>query len=539
MAKQREIERVLGKYRERRLVESGGPLELHRAARERLFDAVEEKFGTDMSTVPTTDNAEEFAKTLAWQSGMNRWWHRMIPQIGMFGTCAAALVVIFLVVNRNGKEPKQQARSDAASPEIDRQKDFLSHSGESAEKRSADGEGANPGSAAQTIVAPPLDDTILADAGASEESRAPQPVRPAPAAEMIPPTAPAAAPVLKMSSTPSPPPMPRPTSVAAPSFSNPTVAPAKSASPASFVSSPSRNAAKKPMRPRPAPAPRLEAADMSAAADIAVEPAGRARKLGASQSKSIAVVLPPAAPASPVVSTPLPVGRTETTRPGASRPVIQIPPLPPPASLEVPAFEPVLPPPLPVLRSRVSSMPTPLPSVMKTPAATAARVPNPLLNVSPNPASSPARALNLSDLRQKFEQTGASGRYRRNFNSPPRQTPLKRFDLLVKGNTVTIRDSDGSIYNGAVSGGSAGSDGSFGFQVKGTHRATRQSVSFTGRYELSLPSAAAESSAFYNRGARADQSAATPRPNPDVANVIGQLVLAGKYQVEVSAAAKQ
>lgn len=544
MSKQREIERVLGKYRERRLVGSGEPLELHRAVRERLYDAVEQEYGTDMSRVPTADNAEEFAKTLAWQSGMSRWWHRMIPQIGMVGTCAVALLIIFLVANRSDQAPQREVRSVNPAAESENTKDFLGASaveskvGADVGRAPAD----NASNVRPVIVAPAADHTILSDVSDGEAASRSQPLRsrsnstPEPAS--VSPTAPAPAPRLKIESMPAAKKRPRPAPIAPPSFTSPTVAPVGSSSAIAFKSSPSRDASgmsASSLRPAPAPRP---SSGMSAQADTTVEPAGPARKLGANRSEEIAVVLPPARP-SPVTSTPLKrtarAGIAPRPRPAAAP--IQIATLPPPTSLDVPTFEPKLSftptaPRIPV----PAPAPAPLPTVMKTPAAQASGDSVAAILGAPNRVSSPASS--LSDLRQTFAQTGASGRYRQNFNSPPRQTPLKRFDLLVKGNTVTIRDSDGSIYNGKVQGNPSNSDGSFGFQVKGTHRATRQSVSFTGRYAVTAPGAAAESSAF-NQRAQSNRNVGKSRRSPATANVVGQLLLAGKHRVELKAAASR
>lgn len=497
-----------------------------------------------MSTVPAADNAEQFAKTLAWQSGMSRWWHRMIPQIGMVGTCAVALLIIFLVANRSDQAPQREVRSVSPAAESEKTKDFLGASAVET-KVGADDERApadNASNVRPVIVAPAADQTILSDISDGEAASRSQPLRsrsgstPKPAS--VSPTAPAPTPRLQIESMPVAKQRPRPAPVAPPSFTSPAVASVGSSSAIAFKSSPSRDASGMPassLRPAPAPAPR-PSAGMSAPADTTVEPAGPARKLGANRSEKIAVVLPPARPSS-VTSTPLKraarAGILPRTRPAAAP--IQIATLPPPTSLDVPMFEPKLSftptaPRIPV------PTPAPLPTVMKTPAAQASGDSVASILEAPNKVSSPVSS--LSDLRQTFAQTGASGRYRRNFNSPPRQTPLKRFDLLVKGNTVTIRDSDGSIYNGTVQLNPSNSDGSFGFQVKGTHRATRQSVSFTGRYAVTAPGAAAESSAF-NQRSQSNRNAGTSRRSPAPANVVGQLLLAGKHRVELKAAANR
>ena len=534
MAKQREIERVLSKYRERRLAESGGPLELHRAARERLFDAVEEQFGTDMSAVPAADNAEQFAKTLAWQSGMGRWWHRLIPQIGMAGTFAVALLVIFMSMNRSGDDSRQ-ARQVAPESAPATTKDFLGGSTDSTTVGSAATAGAvapdrDSEGARQIIMEPQVDDTILTDTTRTEA-----PIR-APAAPS--PTAtPKPRPERKVMAKVSVESLTAPAPVPAPSFTNPTVAPAETESMKSFSSTPS------PARDvgRAAPAPRPAAMRMAGADTAAVEPAGPAKKLRATPAELITVVLPPARPMPKKSVVSSDIARPGVKSPvGNANPVVRTTPLTAPTSLSVPAFEPAIPAPptRSAGRAAVGSSPVPMPTVMApTPAARDASrsVSGPPITTQPTSVASTTASAITSDLRQTFEQSGAAGQYRRTFNSPPRQTPLKRFDLLVKGTTVTIRDSDGSIYNGQVQAMPSNADGSFAFEVKGTHRATRQSLSFKGRYVAVMPSSAAASSAFYTRG-NASRGARTTSSTKS--SVIGQVVLAGRHKVDVNAAAK-
>lgn len=124
-----EIERMITKYRDQRRAEAGAPLELHKAAREELHEEVAERFGTGF--VSAQESAENFARTVAWQQNVGRWWHALVPKIGFAGACFAAVMVVFSIVHRESQKtaaptvtsdfldmPPLEEKVETAPPEI-------------------------------------------------------------------------------------------------------------------------------------------------------------------------------------------------------------------------------------------------------------------------------------------------------------------------------------------------------------------------------------------------------------------------------------
>ncbi|MFT4688732.1 MAG: hypothetical protein ACI9OD_000930 [Limisphaerales bacterium] len=71
------------------------------------------------------------------------------------------------------------------------------------------------------------------------------------------------------------------------------------------------------------------------------------------------------------------------------------------------------------------------------------------------PTESRGRGLNLQPVsafksRQVFARSGSGAGFRRNPNSPPPSGILSSFEFHVQNGRVTVRDADGSIYNGNV-----------------------------------------------------------------------------------------
>ena len=79
-----------------------------------------------------------------------------------------------------------------------------------------------------------------------------------------------------------------------------------------------------------------------------------------------------------------------------------------------------------------------------------------------------------------FIQFASYGGFRRNLTVSPERQVMGAFDLRISGQKVTIKDGDGSIYNGSMLPG--GSVGEFKLTIKGLHRSSKQRVEFTGTY---------------------------------------------------------
>jgi hypothetical protein len=98
-----EIERILAKYAGQRRAEAGATLQLPAEGRERLRAEVEARYGRGF--VSAQESAENFARTLAWQRNLGRWWHVLVPKIGFAGACFAAALVVFSIAHREANRP--------------------------------------------------------------------------------------------------------------------------------------------------------------------------------------------------------------------------------------------------------------------------------------------------------------------------------------------------------------------------------------------------------------------------------------------------
>ena len=117
---------MLKKYGEQRRAEAGMTLELHKAARENLHTEVEKQYGRGF--VSAQESAENFARTVAWQQNLGRWWHALVPKIGFAGACFAAVMVVFSIAHREAQIPaapdpasdflEMTPLADETSPEI-------------------------------------------------------------------------------------------------------------------------------------------------------------------------------------------------------------------------------------------------------------------------------------------------------------------------------------------------------------------------------------------------------------------------------------
>lgn len=105
MAAQRDIDRMIDKYRLHREAQTGEPLTLDDRTRGRLLEVVEEQYGA-AGLVSSQEAAEKYAESLAWQKGLGHWWHKLVPWVGFAGVCCLALIVIFVAANHRS-DPKQ------------------------------------------------------------------------------------------------------------------------------------------------------------------------------------------------------------------------------------------------------------------------------------------------------------------------------------------------------------------------------------------------------------------------------------------------
>ncbi|MGB0578797.1 MAG: hypothetical protein ACPGVU_03750 [Limisphaerales bacterium] len=436
MAAQREIERLIGKYRLHREARAGGPLVVDERTRDRLMSVVEDQYGTS-GFVSSQEAAEKYAESLAWQKGGENWWHRMVPWIGFAGVCCLALVVIFVAAN-HGEDSKQalvkgpdlmdevEHRSKApAAPVVAPTQPALKDAGRAEQDDSA------AGAVGSVNVARPT-------------KSAPRPKQVAPSAIVI--TAPLPDPSAPMAEEP---------------------IDARRQADASVVTA-----------PRVSPARSIAPSKL----DADTTPASSMVPVGArsSSAKKAPVLKPsPKRMSNKVAIAPLPPPRESTAQ--AVSPMT-FDPAPATVDLSNPPIEPITPiaPSGPVAKAlpranrdrQVRVQPPQTPIVWENPkraAATAGGRSAPGTEVNA-PASTPRM--------QRFRSTGPVV-YRRKINATTGFVIMGQFDLLTSGSRITVKDADGSIYSGRVS--SAQAD-RFAFHVEGVNRTSKQRVGFTGSY---------------------------------------------------------
>jgi hypothetical protein len=372
-----EIERMIVKYRDKRRAEAGTTLELHKAARQRLHEAVVEEYGAGF--VSAQESAEKFARTLAWQQNLGRWWHGLVPKIGFAGACFAAVMVVFSIAHREAQE--------SSEPEM--VSDFLNMT--------------------------PLEETaapaIIPEAALALDD-----------AQALP-AAPAA----------SPGPAPLPPVVKAPSSADAgEVAPSPTSRPAQVFA----------MEPKPEPAEMME--DHTPAPSVSAGATAPVAKSALSSRTKVADPVWTAKPSSKI-EVRIPNSLIEQSS------VVSEPIAPPVAAV-------------PMAEERRAA---PVQTRNERPVAFSA------------PATSPSAVASGAPLVVSAAIPAVAVRAR--FVASRPQPMLRRFDVVLEGGTISIRDEDGSIYRGktgpAVSGVSE-------FDARGRSRALREDVRIVGRLTL-------------------------------------------------------
>lgn len=377
-----EIERMIVKYRDKRRAEAGTTLELHKAARQRLHEAVVEEYGAGF--VSAQESAEKFARTLAWQQNLGRWWHGLVPKIGFAGACFAAVMVVFSIAHREAQE--------SAEPEM--VSDFLNMT--------------------------PLEETaapaIIPEAALALDDAQTLPSAP----------------------TASPGPAPLPPVVKARSSADAgEVAPSPTSRPTQVFA----------MEPKPEPAEMME--DHTPA--LSVSAGARAPIAKAALSSQAKVAAP--------VWTAKPSSKIEVSIPNSligQSSVVSEPIAPPVAAV-------------PMVEERRAA---PVQTRNERPVGFSAPATSPSA-VAEVPVASGAPVVVSAAI--------PSVAVRARFVASRPQPMLRRFDAVLEGGTISIRDEDGSIYRGktgpAVSGVSE-------FDARGRSRAMREDVRIVGRLTL-------------------------------------------------------
>lgn len=474
---QSDIDRLIGQYVQQRQAESGQPMELSGPARAELHAEIEERFGTDL--ISSQEAAENYAQSLAWQKGISNWWHRMVPWLGFGGACCLALVVAIVSINHG--DPGETAPAVSS--------DFMGDA--NMERAPAPTTASNVGEGAAAAPAP-----TAAPVGSAAKS--------APAPTIAVPTMPdPAAPIAEEE---------RPDT-------RPLVAASKTASRSTPKPRPG------PKRSEPKTALKVAANESRGrpTLDAATEPASAMRPVGGATGRAmprISASRKNAAPNPVVVNIPPRPAKTAAQPPPLEAPLQMSKKLSPTISITAaeeglggradnpPMAQAVEPTPIPrpgattsqrqrVAVSAAPTTPTGPPTRSRVKQKTtyrtspgyqvigeqspAARTTRP---VSGQPTVANKRSAGLrggqpSGL-EKFVQVRTRGGFRGSVSDKPEKLILGSFEFLVTGNRVTVRDGDGSIYNGAIDPDSVA--GGFRFTVKGRHRSTRQQIEFKGNY---------------------------------------------------------
>ena len=434
MAAQRDIDRMIDKYRIHRQARAGDPLVVDERTRERLMSVVEDQYGSS-GFVSSQEAAEKYAESLAWQKGIERWWHRMVPWIGFAGVCCLALVVIFVAANYD-KDPKQTL---VKGPDVM----------ESVKDRSKATSAPAPAAAPQ-----PAD---LKSSGArAEDDTATGAIAPA-----------STAPAPKTAPRPSPKPAPSPAIVIQAPLPDPSAPMAEQrdeARAASVATAPRMSSGSSTVNSK------LDAETTPASALVPVSRDARAmkkapaKKVAPKRAANIPIESLPT-PERPAAQTVSPIGldsapvMSETVTDSGAR-----------SAKAAPRAS----------RDRSSTpLPPRTPIVWEAPKGGAA--PGNLAARRSLVVSAPASTPRM----QKFRSLGP-GLYLRKPDASTGFAVMSEFDLLTSGSRVTIKDADGSIYNGRVS--SAQASG-FAFRATGVNRSISQRVEFTGRYAPTLSAA--------------------------------------------------
>jgi hypothetical protein len=475
---QSDIDRLMDKYTQRRRAESGQPIELSGPARNELHAEVEEHYGRDLVT--SQEAAKNFTNTLAWQQGMGRLGHKLVTWLGFAGAACLALIVAFVAANHRDEEAPPTARSSSDFLQVaqaDTNPTDLNR-GNSGGAEAENSGGAPAGSRLQP-VAPPAPSPTISTAPAKPAPTITIPVMPDPSMPIA---------EAESVSKSIPKPKPRPTANASAKKMPPpllgagrdrtldsTTAPASELRPVGRASAPSKRIAKAGSRAR---SERRPVPIVVTIPPLPTRSATPAMSLADVESESSD---------SPVPEMKQPSAERQATR------QIRVPSTSGPSSRPAPAME--ASPGSVGRRARIQIPAAPRPET-KTTYLTApgykivgGPVSEPRMDASTTRRSLPAKAKARSSIAsftapsgtQRFVQTISRGGFRSNLTAAPERQVLGAFDLRITGRQVTIKDGDGSIYNGTTQPNGPGG-GLLKFSAKGLHRTTKQRVEFAGTY---------------------------------------------------------
>ncbi|MBG88101.1 MAG: hypothetical protein CMO80_14525 [Verrucomicrobiales bacterium] len=497
----KEIERMLDNYRMRRHADAA-TFGLREEVRDMLHEEVATTFGEAEIEAEGRQSAHQFARTVAWHQGFKDWSRVWIPKLGFGIACFAVLcIAVFTMFENPQKKKVAKTAPDFLNtpeptqlPPIDKGP---------LEPEESDHESAKASMApARTQAASASKSADVAPAALSAPGLAPTPTAP------ISP-APVPAPAMKKSKQDAH------LRLAKPDDGAEAFEPMKKT--ASQTATP--NAAPKPrVRPKPKPTPKLAPLELPVAnvrerrLEPGVAPAKELVPVRASAAEKAATPAP-AFQQQIVQSTPIPA-ETPSARRAELNVQANVPaPIVAPASL------------LPTLAK--SGLGANQASELADRDASGGMAPDGSYKYSRSRpgknesrfASGPstgrreqarASALKLRPMpafksRQVFSQTG-SGDFRRDPNSPPASEAMSSFEFHVQNARVTIRDHDGSIYNGMITGrgnltqtpaAARGRetqlivdalkrqqvpDSGFSFRVEGVNRTRKQPVIVNGVY---------------------------------------------------------